>query len=107
MAANDRRNVMQDLTVREAMRRLTIHLGEKASLEKVISYTIKYKVNDILVTDAGGEALGKHTSLEIVKAERARLHVAIVQGCGRDVLFLQPAKERLPVLVGRGLELDG
>ncbi|MFA4903985.1 MAG: CBS domain-containing protein [Desulfobaccales bacterium] len=73
MAVNDRQNVMKDLTVREAMRRLTIHLAAEASLEKVISYAIKYKVNAILVTDAGGEALGVVTKTDLMGAYYAGL----------------------------------
>ena len=73
MAAPDRRNVMQDLTVREAMRRLTIHLPAEASLEKVISHAIKFKVNAILVTGAGGEALGVVTKTDLMGAYYAGL----------------------------------
>lgn len=73
MVMNDRRNVMQDLTVREAMRRLTIHLGAEASLDKVISHAIKYKVNAILVTDTGGEALGVVTKTDLMGAYYAGL----------------------------------
>jgi CBS domain-containing protein len=73
MAVNDRLNVMKDLTVREAMRRLIIHLAAEASLEKVISYTIKYKVNAILVTDDGGEALGVVTKTDLMGAYYAGL----------------------------------
>jgi CBS domain-containing protein len=73
MAVNDRQNVMKDLTVREAMRRLTIHLAAEASLEKVISYAIKYKVNAILVTGPGGEALGVVTKTDLMGAYYAGL----------------------------------
>jgi len=73
MAVNDRQNVMKDLTVREAMRRLTIHLAAEASLEKVISHAIKYKVNAILVTGTGGEALGVVTKTDLMGAYYAGL----------------------------------
>ena len=52
MRVNDRQNVMKDLTVKEAMRRLIIHLTAEATLEKAIRYAIKFKVNAILITDA-------------------------------------------------------
>jgi CBS domain-containing protein len=73
MAERDRQNVMKDLTVREAMRRLTIYLGEEASLSKVISHAIKYKVNAILITDANQEALGVITKTDLMGAYYAGL----------------------------------
>jgi CBS domain-containing protein len=73
MAVNDRRNVIKDLTVREAMRRLIIHLPAEASLEKVISYAIKFKVNAILVTNSDREALGVVTKTDLMGAYYAGL----------------------------------
>lgn len=55
------------------MRRLTIHLPEEATLEKVISYAIKYKVNAILVTDANQAALGVVTKTDLMGAYYAGL----------------------------------
>ncbi|MEJ2672087.1 MAG: CBS domain-containing protein [Deltaproteobacteria bacterium] len=76
MASNDRQNVLKDLTVREAMRRLTIHLPGEASLEQVISYAIKFKVNAILITAADGEALGVVTKTDLMGAYYAGLPLA-------------------------------
>ena len=73
MRVSNRQNVMKDLTVREAMRRLTIHLAAEATLEKVISYAIKYKVNAILITDADQEALGVVTKTDLMGAYYAGL----------------------------------
>jgi len=73
MAVKDRQNVMKDLTVREAMRRLTIHLAATAPLEQVISYAIKYKVNAILITGAHREALGVVTKTDLMGAYYAGL----------------------------------
>jgi CBS domain-containing protein len=70
---NDRQNVMKDLTVREAMRRLIIHLPAEASLEQAISYAIKFKVNAILVTGADREALGVVTKTDLMGAYYAGL----------------------------------
>jgi CBS domain-containing protein len=64
---------LKDLTVKEAMRRLTIHLLGEASLEQVIRNTIKYKVNAILVTDANQEALGVVTKTDLMGAYYAGL----------------------------------
>jgi CBS domain-containing protein len=64
---------MKDLTVREAMRRLTIHLAATAPLAQVISYAIKYKVNAILVTGAHLEALGVVTKTDLMGAYYAGL----------------------------------
>ncbi len=65
--------MIKDLTVREAMRRLTIHLPADAALEKVISYAIKYKVSAILLTDADREALGVVTKTDLMGAYYAGL----------------------------------
>ncbi|MFZ5448013.1 MAG: cyclic nucleotide-binding/CBS domain-containing protein [Thermodesulfobacteriota bacterium] len=73
MAVRDRQNVLKDLTVKEAMRRLIIHLPGDATLEKAISYAIKYKVNAILVTDADQEALGVVTKTDLMGAYYAGL----------------------------------
>jgi CBS domain-containing protein len=73
MRVKDRQNVMKDLTVREAMRRLTIYLPAEASLEQVISYAIKYKVNAILITDINCEALGVVTKTDLMGAYYAGL----------------------------------
>jgi CBS domain-containing protein len=64
---------MKDLTVKEAMRRLTINLAPEASLEVAISYAIKYKVNAILITDANREALGVVTKTDLMGAYYAGL----------------------------------
>jgi CBS domain-containing protein len=73
MRSKDRQNVMKDLTVKEAMRRLIINLDVEASLEKAISYAIKYKVNAILVTNADREALGVVTKTDFMGAYYAGL----------------------------------
>jgi CBS domain-containing protein len=73
MGISDRRSVMKDLTVKEAMRRLTINLAAEASLEVAISYAIKYKVNAILITDAHREALGVVTKTDLMGAYYAGL----------------------------------
>jgi len=67
---------MKDLTVREAMRRLTIHLAATAPLAQVISYAIKYKVNAILVTGAHLEALGVVTKTDLMGAYYAGLPIS-------------------------------
>jgi CBS domain-containing protein len=64
----DSQNVLKDLTVREAMRRLIINLGPEASINEAISYAIKYKVNAILIAEAGAEALGVVTKTDLMGA---------------------------------------
>jgi CBS domain-containing protein len=73
MALNDRQNLMRNLTVKEAMRRLIIHLPAEASLEQAISHAIKFKVNAILVTGADREALGVVTKTDLMGAYYAGL----------------------------------
>jgi CBS domain-containing protein len=71
--ALDRSNVMKDLSVREAMRRLVTHLPATASLEQSVSFTIKYKVNAILITGPDREALGVVTKTDLMGAYYAGL----------------------------------
>jgi CBS domain-containing protein len=73
MPVRDRQNVLKDLTVKEAMRRLIIHLPATAPLEQLICSAIKYKVNAILVADANQEALGVVTKTDLMGAYYAGL----------------------------------
>ena len=59
---------MKDLTVKEAMRRLIINLTAEATLDEAIRYAIKYKVNAILITDAGQAAVGVITKTDLMGA---------------------------------------
>jgi CBS domain-containing protein len=73
MRVNSRQNVMKDLTVREAMRRLIINLAAEATLEEAIRYAIKYKVNAILITGPDQEAVGVVTKTDLMGAYYAGL----------------------------------
>jgi signal-transduction protein with cAMP-binding, CBS, and nucleotidyltransferase domain len=73
MPVIDQKNVLKGLTVAEAMRRQVIALGTDAPLEKAIRFTIKYKVNAILVTDASQCALGVVTKTDLMGAYYAGL----------------------------------
>jgi CBS domain-containing protein len=73
MTVKERQNVLKDLTVTEAMRRLTIALPAQAPLEQVISYAIKFKVNAVLIANADGEALGVVTKTDLMGAYYAGL----------------------------------
>lgn len=64
---------MKDLTVKEAMRRLIINLTAEATLDEAIRYAIKYKVNAILITDAGQAAVGVITKTDLMGAYYAGL----------------------------------
>jgi hypothetical protein len=49
MRVSNRQNVMKDLTVKEAMRRLIINLAAEATLEQAIRYAIKYNSSSTVV----------------------------------------------------------
>jgi CBS domain-containing protein len=68
-----RQNVMKDLTVKEAMRRLIINLAAEATLDEAIRYAIKFKVNAILITDFHQEAVGVVTKTDLMGAYYAGL----------------------------------
>ncbi len=73
MPVIDQRNVLKGLTVAEAMRRQVIAVDTAAPLEKAIRFTIKYKVNAILVTDEENQALGVVTKTDLMGAYFAGL----------------------------------
>ena len=73
MPVIDQKNVLKGLTVAEAMRRQTIAIDTAAPLEKAIRFSIKYKVNAILVTDAHQHALGVVTKTDLMGAYYAEL----------------------------------
>jgi CBS domain-containing protein len=68
MPVIDQKNVLKGLTVAEAMRRQVIAVDLGAPLEKVIRFTIKYKVNAILVTDEQQHAQGVVTKTDLMGA---------------------------------------
>jgi|UniRef100_A0A7V6A3X2 CBS domain-containing protein len=73
MPVIDQKNVLKGLTVAEAMRRQVIAVDTGAPLEKVIRFTIKYKVNAILVTDEQQQAQGVVTKTDLMGAYYAGL----------------------------------
>jgi CBS domain-containing protein len=73
MPVIDQKNVLKGLTVAEAMRRQVITVDVGAPLEKVIRFTIKYKVNAILVTDREQQAQGVVTKTDLMGAYYAGL----------------------------------
>jgi CBS domain-containing protein len=73
MPVIDQKNVLKGLTVAEAMRRQVVAVDTGAPLEKAIRFTIKYKVNAILVTEADQQALGVVTKTDLMGAYYAGL----------------------------------
>ena len=73
MPVIDQKDVLKGLTVAEAMRRQVIAVATGAPLEQAIRFTIKYKVNAILVTDAHQHAQGVVTKTDLMGAYYAGL----------------------------------
>ncbi len=71
--AAEPRNLLQGLTVKEAMRRQVISLPGEASLEQAIRFTLKFKVNAILITGEEDLALGVVTKTDLMSAYYAGL----------------------------------
>lgn len=69
----DHKDVLKGLIVAEAMRRQVVTLTPGASLEKAIRFTIKYKVNALLVNDETGQAQGVVTKTDLMGAYYAGL----------------------------------
>ncbi len=73
MPVIDQKEVLKGLTVAEAMRRQVIAVDTAAPLEKAIRFSIKYKVNAILVTDDHHHAQGVVTKTDLMGAYYAEL----------------------------------
>lgn len=73
MPVIDYQNVLKGLTVQEAMRRQVIRLPREAALEQAIRFTIKYKVNAILITAPSQEGLGVVSKTDLMGAYYAGL----------------------------------
>jgi len=73
MPVIDYREVLKGLLVQEAMRRQVIHLPAAASLEQAIRYTIKYKVNAVLIVSENQEGLGVVSKTDLMGAYYAGL----------------------------------
>jgi CBS domain-containing protein len=69
----DYREVLKGLLVQEGMRRQVIHLSKEAPLEQAIRFTIKYKVNAILITDENQAGLGVVSKTDLMGAYYAGL----------------------------------
>jgi CBS domain-containing protein len=68
-------NVLQGLTVQEAMRRQVISLDREAPLESAVRHCIKYKVNAILITAGEGQGLGVVSKTDLMGAYYAGLPI--------------------------------
>jgi len=64
----ERKDILSGLTAREAMRRRPVNLWRNAPIEQAIRYTIKYKVDAILVTGGRQEAVGVVSKTDIMGA---------------------------------------
>ncbi|MCX5891443.1 MAG: CBS domain-containing protein, partial [Deltaproteobacteria bacterium] len=76
----DYQDVLKGLLVQEAMRRQVIRLPEEAPLEQAIRYTIKYKVNAILITDDRQAGLGVVSKTDLMGAYYAGLPLSTTCG---------------------------
>ncbi len=80
MPVIDYQDVLKDLLVQEAMRRQVIRLPEGAPLEQAIRYSIKYKVNAILITDDQQAGLGVVSKTDLMGAYYAGLPLDTLAG---------------------------
>ncbi|MBI4644212.1 MAG: CBS domain-containing protein [Deltaproteobacteria bacterium] len=69
-------NVLQGLTVQEAMRRQVVHLPQDAPLEQAVRFCIKYKVNALLITGERQEGLGVVSKTDLMGAYYAGLPIS-------------------------------
>jgi CBS domain-containing protein len=83
----DYRDVLKGLPVKEAMRRQVIQLPRKAHLAEAVRYTIKFKVNAVLITGAESEGLGVVSKTDLMGAYYAGLPLGTA--CG-DIMVGPP-----------------
>ena len=69
-------NVLQGLTVQEAMRRQVVHLPQDAPLEQAVRFCVKYKVNALLITGERQEGLGVVSKTDLMGAYYAGLPIS-------------------------------
>jgi CBS domain-containing protein len=77
MPVGELKNLLQGLTVKQAMRRQVIRLPGAATLEQAIRYLLKFKVNAILITGEGEKALGVVTKTDLMGAYYAGLPITL------------------------------
>ncbi|MHB8067914.1 MAG: CBS domain-containing protein [Desulfobaccales bacterium] len=87
MPVIDHRGVLQGLRVRDARRRQVIQLPWQAPLEQVIRYTIKYKVNALLLVDEAQRAVGVVSKTDLMGAYYAGLPLTTP---ARDIMVGPP-----------------
>ncbi|MDD2901915.1 MAG: CBS domain-containing protein [Syntrophales bacterium] len=68
-------NVLQGLTVQEARRRQVIRLPREAPLEQAVRFSIKYKVNALLITGERQEGVGVVSKTDLMGAYYAGLPI--------------------------------
>jgi predicted transcriptional regulator len=73
MSIIDRKSVLRELTVQEAMRRLVIRAVYRASIEQVTRLMIKHKVNAVLVTDEEEKGIGVLSKTDVMGAYYAEM----------------------------------
>ena len=82
----DRRNTLSHIKVTDAMRRLVIALPKSASIEQAVRYTIKFKVNAILITGESQEGVGVVSKTDLMGAYYAGMPVET----GVDAIMVGP-----------------
>jgi CBS domain-containing protein len=78
MPGMKRTNVLSGLTVRDASRRMVASLPQSATIEHAIRYTIKFKINAVLITGDAMEALGVVSKTDLMTAYYAGLPTATI-----------------------------
>jgi CBS domain-containing protein len=68
MSVIDRTNVLSGIKVSEAMRRLVVSLSRSASVEQAARFTIKFKVNAILVLEDDATPVGVVSKTDLMGA---------------------------------------
>lgn len=94
-------NVLQGLTVQEAMRRQVVRLDREAPMEQAVRFCIKYKVNALLITGEGQEGLGVVSKTDLMGAYYAGLPIDTP---GAAVMVGPPLFCRAPETLDKALD---
>jgi signal-transduction protein with cAMP-binding, CBS, and nucleotidyltransferase domain len=76
MTKADSKNVLSDLKVGEAMRKIAVHISPEAQIELAVRCSIKFKINAVLVTNEAFDAVGVVSKTDLMYAYYAGLPIS-------------------------------
>ncbi|ABK18338.1 CBS domain-containing protein [Syntrophobacter fumaroxidans] len=76
MTRSDGTNVLSDIKVREAMRKIPVYLSPDSQIELAVRCAVKFKINAVLIIGQGFEAVGVISKTDLMYAYYAGLPIS-------------------------------